>query len=32
MSYDPQFAKLGEVLIHEGIITEKELESALSDC
>ena len=31
MSYDPQFSKLGEVLIHEGMITDKELESALSE-
>ena len=31
MSYDPQFAKIGEVLVHEGLITEKELESALSE-
>ena len=31
MSYDPQYAKLGEVLVHEGMITEKDLESALSD-
>jgi len=31
MSYDPQFAKIGEVLVHEGIITEKELDSALAE-
>ncbi len=31
MSYNPQFAKLGEVLVNEGIITETELEKALSE-
>ena len=30
MSYNPQFAKLGEILVNEKIITEKDLESALS--
>ena len=31
MSYDPQFAKIGEVLVHEGIISEKELQTALAE-
>ncbi|HOD17646.1 MAG TPA: ATPase, T2SS/T4P/T4SS family [Candidatus Cloacimonadota bacterium] len=29
MSYNPQFARLGEVLIHEGYITEDQLKEAL---
>ena len=31
MSYNPQFAKLGEILIHEKIINEKQLEKALAE-
>jgi len=31
MSYNPQFAKLGEILVNENIITEKELEKGLSE-
>ena len=30
MSYNPQFAKLGEILVNENFITEAELEKALS--
>lgn len=30
MSYNPQFAKLGEILVNENIISEAELEKALS--
>ena len=29
MSYNPQFAKLGDILVHEGIITEDTLLKAL---
>ncbi|MBM4400168.1 MAG: pilus assembly protein PilB, partial [Candidatus Cloacimonetes bacterium] len=29
MSFNPQFARLGEVLIHEGYITEDQLKEAL---
>ena len=31
MSYNPQFAKLGEILINEKIINEKQLEKALAE-
>ena len=31
MSYNPQFAKLGEILVNEDIITEKELEKGLAE-
>ena len=31
MSYNPQFAKLGEILVNESIITEKELEKGLAE-
>jgi len=31
MSYNPQFAKLGEILVNENIITEKELEKGLTE-
>ena len=31
MSYNPQFAKLGEILVNENIITEKELEKGLAE-
>ena len=29
MSYNPQFAKLGEILVKENIITEEQLQQAL---
>lgn len=29
MSFNPQFSKLGEVLVHQGIITEKDVKEAL---
>ena len=29
MSYNPQFAKLGEILVNENIITEEQLQQAL---
>ena len=31
MNYNPQFAKLGEILVNENIISESDLESALSE-
>ena len=31
MSYNPQFAKLGEILVNENIISEADLEAALSE-
>jgi len=31
MSYNPQFAKLGEILVNEKIITDKQLEKALAE-
>ena len=31
MSYNPQFSKLGEILVNEKIISEKELEKALAE-
>ena len=30
MSYNPQFSKLGEILVNENFITEAELEKALT--
>jgi type IV pilus assembly protein PilB len=29
MSFNPQFARLGEVLLHEGYVTEDKLKEAL---
>ena len=31
MSYNPQFAKLGEILVNENIITEEQLNQALAE-
>ena len=31
MSYNPQFSKLGEILVNEKIITDKQLEKALAE-
>ena len=31
MSYNPQFAKLGQILVNENIISEADLEAALSE-
>ena len=31
MSYNPQFAKLGEILVNEKIIDEKQLDRALAE-
>ena len=30
MSYNPQFAKLGEILVNENMITEEQLNQALA--
>ena len=31
MNYNPQFAKLGEILVKENIVSEADLETALSE-
>ena len=31
MSYNPQFAKLGEILVNENIVSEAQLDKALSE-
>ena len=31
MSYNPQFAKLGEILVNENMITEEQLNQALAE-
>ena len=31
MSFNPQFQKVGDILVYEGVITEQQLQKALSE-